>query len=188
LIGTPARGGVSRGAGRNYLKVLRTGPGKTRAITRPSGPARWWSRLWATWCQLSRSSPKSRSSSKRRPDRRKTFVVVALRQDDNPAEGSQLRTIVEENAIGKARSSVRLAGGLGRATRAVVGGAFDARGIPHAGDCRRKGSRTVVHVGRSEIQRCRSTSNLPGDRHASDGRLDRADESRSSRLEKGVRI
>jgi thiol-disulfide isomerase/thioredoxin len=134
----------------NFTLTLLDGPGKTKTITKEELAGKVVViDFWATWCgPCLVELPEIQKLIESYATSKKDVLVVAVSQDDDPKELSQLRTLVEKTLSDK---KINLTGSpVGRVAldpSKSVGGAFDLEGYPTLVILDGKGVVQSVHVG-----------------------------------------
>ena len=127
------------------LTVL-DGPGKTKTITKAELAGKVIViDFWATWCgPCMKELPEIQKLIEAYAGSKKDVVVVALSQDDEPAELSQVRKLVEKTLSEKSFNLSKAPVGLvGLDPSKSVGDAFQLEGYPTLVILDRKGRRPV---------------------------------------------
>jgi thiol-disulfide isomerase/thioredoxin len=141
LLGKPAP---------EFTLTVLDGPGKTRTITKAELAGKVVViDFWATWCgPCMKELPEIQKVIEAYANSKKDVVVVALSQDDEPAELSQVRKLVEKTLSEKGFAlSMAPVGLIGLDPSKSVGGAFELEGYPTLVIVDRKGVVQSVHVG-----------------------------------------
>ena len=126
------------------------GPGKTKTITKEELVGKVVViDFWATWCEpCLHELPEIQKLIAAYADSKKDVVVVALSQDDEPAELSEVRKAVEKTLSEKGlKLSMPPVGLVGLDPSKSVGGAFELEGYPTLVILDRKGVVRSVHAG-----------------------------------------
>ncbi len=131
------------------LTVL-DGPGKTKTITKAELAGKVVViAFWATWCgPCMQELPEIQKLVESYAGSKKDVVIVALSQDDEPAELSQVRSLVEKTISDRKLSlSMAPVGLIGLDPSKSLGGAFELQGYPTLVIIDRQGIMQSVHVG-----------------------------------------
>ena len=141
LIGKPAP---------EFTLTVLDGPGKTRTITMAELAGKIVViDFWATWCPpCMKELPEIQKLVETYAASKKDVVIVALSQDEEPAEISQVRALVEKTLAEKKLVLASPPVGLiGLDPSKSVGGAFELEGYPTLVILDQKGVVQSVHVG-----------------------------------------
>ena len=141
LLGKPAP---------EFTLTVLDGPGKTKTITKEELVGKVVViDFWATWCEpCLHELPEIQKLIAAYADSKKDVVVVALSQDDEPAELSEVRKAVEKTLSEKGlKLSMPPVGLVGLDPSKSVGGAFELEGYPTLVILDRKGVVRSVHAG-----------------------------------------
>ena len=141
LLGKPAP---------EFTLTVLDGPGKTKTITKAelAGTVVVID-FWATWCgPCMQELPEIQKLIESYADSKKHVVIIALSQDEEPAELSQVRKLVEKTLNEKKLAlSAAPVGLVGLDPSKSVGGAFELEGYPTLVILDDKGIVQSVHVG-----------------------------------------
>jgi thiol-disulfide isomerase/thioredoxin len=141
LLGKPAP---------EFTLTVLDGPGRTKTITKEElGGKVVVIDFWATWCEpCLHELPEIQKLVARYAGSKKDVMVVVLSQDDEPAELSQVRKLVEKTLSEKGLNlSMSPVGLVGLDPSKSVGGAFEIEGYPSLVILDRKGVVRLVHAG-----------------------------------------
>jgi len=134
----------------NFVLTVLNGPGKTKTITKAEFAGKVVViDFWATWCKPCKVElPEIQKLIETYANSKKDVVVVALSQDDDPADMSQVRKLVEKTL---SDNKINLTGGsaglIGLDPSKSVGEAFQIEGYPTLVILDGKGIVQSVHVG-----------------------------------------
>jgi thiol-disulfide isomerase/thioredoxin len=141
-----------------FTLTILDGPGKTKTITKAELAGRVVAiDFWATWCgPCMQELPEIQKLVESYAASKKDVVIVALSQDDEPAELSQVRKLVEKTLSDKQlRLSMAPIGFIGLDPSKSVGAAFELEGYPTLVILDQQGIVQSVHLGYD------STSGVP---------------------------
>ncbi len=134
----------------NFTLTLLDGVGKTKTVTKAELAGKVvLIDFWATWCgPCLKELPEIQKLIESCANTKKDVLVVALSQDDDPAELAQVRTLVEKTL---AEKKINLTGSpvgrIGLDPSKSVGTAFELEGYPTLVIMDGKGLVQSVHVG-----------------------------------------
>ena len=134
----------------DFTLTLLDGPGKTRTMTKADLAGKVvLIDFWATWCgPCLMELPEIQKLIEHYKDAKKDVLVVALSQDSEPQEISEVRKLVEKTLADK---KIDLTGGpvgrIGLDPSNSVGKAFDVEGYPTLVILDGKGIVQSAHVG-----------------------------------------
>jgi thiol-disulfide isomerase/thioredoxin len=134
----------------DFTLSLLDGPGKTKTITRAELAGNVVViDFWATWCgPCLKELPEIQKLIESYANTQKDVIIVALSQDDEPSEITQLRKLVEKTlADKKINLTSNSVGRIGLDPSKSVGTAFELEGYPTLVILDRKGIVASVHVG-----------------------------------------
>jgi thiol-disulfide isomerase/thioredoxin len=134
----------------NFTLTVLDGPGKTKTVTKSDLAGKLvLMDFWATWCEPCLAElPEIQKVVESYANSKKEVVVVAVSQDDDPSELSELRKRVESTLAGKKlRLSAGSVGLIGLDPSKSVGGAFEIEGYPTLVILDGKGVVRSVHLG-----------------------------------------
>lgn len=134
----------------DFTLTLLDGPGKTKTITRAELAGKVVViDFWATWCgPCLNELPEIQKLIESYANTQKDVVIVALSQDDEPSEITQLRKLVEKTlADKKINLTPNPVGRIGLDPSKSVGTAFELEGYPTLVILDGKGIVQSVHVG-----------------------------------------
>jgi thiol-disulfide isomerase/thioredoxin len=134
----------------NFTLTVLDGPGKTKTITKAELAGKVVViDFWATWCDpCLKELPEIQKLIEAYAKSKKDVVVVALSQDDDPAELSEVRKKVEKTLAGrKLELSASPVGLIGLDPSNSVGKAFEVQGFPTLVILDAKGNVQSIHEG-----------------------------------------
>jgi thiol-disulfide isomerase/thioredoxin len=134
----------------DFSLTLLDGPGKTKTVTKAELVGKVVViDFWATWCgPCLMELPEIQKLIESYANTQKGVLVVALSQDDNPTELSEVRKLVEKTlADKKIDLTTNPVGRIGLDPSKTVGSAFDLQGYPTLVIVDGKGIIQSVHVG-----------------------------------------
>jgi thiol-disulfide isomerase/thioredoxin len=134
----------------DFTLTLLDGPGKTKTVTRAELAGKVVViDFWATWCKpCLMELPEIQKLVESYADTKKEVLVVALSQDEEPSDVTQLRTLVEKTlADKKINLTTNPVGRIGLDPSKSVGTAFELEDYPTLVILDGKGIVQSVHVG-----------------------------------------
>ncbi len=134
----------------DFTLTVLDGPGKTKTITKAELAGKVVViDFWATWCDpCKKELPEIQKLIEAYAKSKKEVVVVALSQDDTPAELSEVRKLVEKTlAELKLELSASPVGRIGLDPSNSVGKAFEVQGYPTLVILDAKGTLQSIHEG-----------------------------------------
>jgi len=134
----------------NFTLTVLDGPGKTKTMTKADLAGKVVViDFWATWCGPCMTElPEIQKVIESYASSKKDVVIVAVSQDDNPSELSEVRKLVEKTLASKnLLLSAGSVGLIGLDPSKSVGGAFEIEGYPTLVILDGKGIVQSVHLG-----------------------------------------